>query len=82
MRAFADPETVTLAEPVRMTATKRKVVTRLLILAANLATIAVIVKVATVSPIRAGVIVLACVLVLLFTQRRVVARLVHRFSGR
>jgi hypothetical protein len=54
---------------------------RLLIVIANLATIAVIVKVAAVSPIRAALIVAACVLVELVLWRRQVADLIHRVSG-
>ena len=80
--AFTDPATAIPAEPVGMTATKRKVITRLLILAANLATIAVIVTVAIDSPVRALVIVIACVLAVLVLQRRDIAGLIHRVRSR
>ena len=66
-----------------MARANRKVVgTRLLILTANLLTIAVIVKVATVSPKSAVVIAVACVLAVLVLQRREVAGLIHRMTGR
>lgn len=62
--------------------TNRKLLKRLLILGANLATIAVIVMLATVSPVRAAVVLVACVLVALVLQRREVASFVHRVTGR
>jgi len=66
-----------------MIAAKRKVVgTRLLVVCANLATVAVIVKVATVSPMRAVVIVAACALVELVLWRRQVGGFIHRVTGR
>lgn len=65
-----------------MNATRRKVIMRLLVLGANLATIAVIVKLATVSLVRAAVVAVACVLVVIVLQRHEVASLVHRLTGR
>ncbi|MGE5099683.1 MAG: hypothetical protein ACM3SX_06835 [Deltaproteobacteria bacterium] len=71
------------AEPVGMTAAKRRVSgARLLIVAANLATIAAIVKLATVSPVGAVVLVAACVLVVLAQRRREVLGFIHRITAR